>query len=52
MSSGKPLQVGERTRDLVLYNQLKDNCDDNGKNELERGYGRAGGACKGPGQRP
>lgn len=20
--------------------------------ELERGYGRAGGACKGPGQRP
>ena len=43
MSSGKPWKVGERTRDFVLYNQLKDNCGDTGKSELERGYGRAAG---------
>ena len=35
MSSGKLWKVGERTRDLVLYNQLKGNCGDTGKNELE-----------------
>lgn len=34
-----------------IINQLKGNCGDTGKNELERGYGRAGGACRGPGQR-
>ena len=51
MSSGKPWKVGERTRDFVLYNQLKDNCGDTGKSELERGYARAAGACRGPGQR-
>lgn len=46
------MESGERTRDFVLYNQLKDNCGDTWKSELERGcrarvlVGVQGRGCK------